>query len=92
MEGHRDQISRVDIPGPGDDLEGRVLARVDLAHPHMVGIGVAFHGLDAAHHDVGDLRPQIGGALHLGAGEGHGLGELAVGCVYLNELIEPLSR
>ena len=76
--GHGDQVPLMDVPGPGDDLDGLVLAGVDLADPHVVAVRVALHFVDAAHHHVFDLGPQVLGDLHLGAGDGHGLGEVPV--------------
>ena len=46
--------------------------------PHVVGIRVALHGEDGAHHDIGDLGSPVLGGLHLGAGEGHGLGKVFI--------------
>ena len=91
MQGHGDQVAGVDVPRPGDDLDGGFFAHVQPAYPHMVGVGVALHGLDAARHHVGDLRAQVGGALHLRAGQGHGLGEILIVYIYLNKFIEPFS-
>ena len=91
MQGHGNQIAFVDIPRPGDDLEGFLPAHVQLANPHVVAVRVALHGQDAAHHHTVNFRAQIGGALHLGAGQGHGLGELLVRGVYFDKLIEPFA-
>ena len=91
VQGHGDQIPLVDVPGPGDDLNGLILAHVQPADPHVVAVRVALHLLDAAHHHVFDLRPQVLGGLHLGAGEGHGLGELFIISVNRDELTEPFS-
>ena len=92
MQGHRDQISRMNVPGPGDDLDGLSLTHIQLADPHVVGIGVADHGDDPARHHVGDLLPQVVGELHLGAGQGHGLGKFFVIGVHRDELLEPFAR
>ena len=91
VQGHGDQLPLVDVPGPGDDLDGLALTHVQPADPHVVAVRVALHLLDAAHHHVLDLRPQVLGGLHLGAGEGHGLGELFIAGVNGDELIEPFS-
>ena len=91
MEGHRRQIAHVNVPRPGDDLKGPFPAHIQPAHPHMVAVLVALHGQHTAHHHIFDLRPQLGGALHLGAGQGHGLGKLPVGHIYLDKFIEPLT-
>ena len=68
--GDRDQIADVDVPRAGADL-GDLVAHVDLADPHMVGIGVADHFIDAADHDVFDLLAEVADLLDLGAGHGH---------------------
>jgi hypothetical protein len=68
----------VDVPGSGDDLDGLRLSHGDLTDPHVVAVGVTLHFLNAARHDVLDFLPQVLGALHLGAGDGHGLGEIPV--------------
>ena len=91
VQGHGHQVPRVDVPGAGDDLHRLGLAHVHLADPHVVGVGVALHGQHPAHHHVGDLRAQVVGELHLGAGEGHGLGKLSVAGVNADELAEPFS-
>ena len=75
---HGDEIAGMDVPCAGDDLDGLRFAHVDLADPHVVGVGMTLHRQDFADDNVLDLRAQVGGALHLGAGEGHGLGEVAV--------------
>ena len=91
VEGHRDQVAHMDVPRPGDDLDRLLFAHVQLAHPHVVGILVAFHGQDASHHHVRNFPAHVVGQLHLGAGEGHGLGEVPVAGVDLNKLVEPFS-
>ena len=90
VQGHGDQIAHVDVPGPGDNLH-LLRAHVRPADPHVVAVRVAFHGRDPARHHMGDLRTQILGALHLGPGEGHGLGEFSVVNINLNKLVEPFS-
>ena len=92
MQGHRDQVAGMDVPGAGDDLEGLGLPHIDLAYPHMVGIGVALHGPDLAHHHVGNFRAQVVGQLHLGARQGHGLGKVFVIGLNGDELVEPFAR
>ena len=92
MQSHGDHVPLVDVPGPGDDLDGLRLTHVQLADPHVVGIGVADHGDNLSHHDVGDLLPQVVGELHLGAGQGHGLGKVFVIGVHRDELLEPFAR
>ena len=94
MLGHGHQIAHMDIPGAGADLYG-LIAYVDLAHPHVVGVGVALHLRHAAHDHVGDLVSQLLEGLHLGAGNGHGLGEgLVVNVIDAdigNELVQPVT-
>ena len=91
VEGHRHQVPGVDVPGAGDDLHRRISPYIHLADPHVVGVGMADQGEHPAHHHVGDLFSQVVGQLYLGAGEGHGLGELLVIGVNGDELAEPLS-
>ena len=91
MEGHGHHVPLVDVPGPGDDLDGLLFAHVQLADPHMVAVGVALHLHDAARRHVLNLRPQVLRDLHLGAGEGHGLGEFFIIGVNGNKLAEPFS-
>ena len=57
----------------------------------MVGIGVTLQSHDLAHHNVGDLGAQIGGALHLGTGEGHSFGEILVVHIHGDELVQPFT-
>ena len=91
VQGHGHHVAGVDVPGAGDDLDGGALPHVQLADPHMVGIRVALHGEDGAHHHVGDLGPPVLGGLHLGPGEGHGLRELFIIGINVHELVQPLS-
>ena len=92
VQGHGHQVAHVDIPRPGADLDGLLFAHVQLADPHVVAVGVALHLLDAAHHHVLDLRAQVLGDLHLGAGEGHGLRKLFITGINGDELAEPFAR
>ncbi|SCJ28708.1 Uncharacterised protein [uncultured Blautia sp.] len=46
---------------------------------------MALHGEDGAHHDIGDLGSPVLGGLHLGAGEGHGLGKVFIVGVAFSE-------
>ena len=91
MEGHGHQVPLVDVPGPGDDLHRRFLGHIHLADPHVVGVGVALHGQHLAHHHVGDLSAQVVGELHLGAGQGHGLGKLFIIDSDMDELVQPFA-
>jgi hypothetical protein len=88
---HGHKVAHVDVPRAGDDLQGRGLAHVDKGDEHVVGIRVLFDGEDLAHHDVLYLGAQVLGGLLLGAGQGHGLGKVAVAGVHLNEFVEPFS-
>ena len=91
VQGGRHQVAHMDVPGPGADLYRLALADVDLADQHMVGIGVLLQGHNAAHLHVMDVLAQVLGDLHLGAGQGHGLGELSVGGINSDKLIQPFS-
>ena len=91
VQGHGDQIPLLHVLRPGDNLKGLSPPCIHLADPHMVAVLVALHGQHLAHHHVFDLIPHVVGQLHLGAGEGHGLGELPVAGVDLNKLVEPFS-
>ena len=91
VQGHGHHVPHVDVPGPGDDLDRLVPAHVQLADPHVVRVRVALHGRDPARCHVGDLCAQVLRPLHLGAGEGHGLGEILVIGVNGDELVEPFS-
>ena len=57
----------------------------------MVAVRVALHLPDAAHHHIFNLRAQVLGGFHFGAGEGHGLRKLFIIGVNGDELIEPFS-
>ena len=91
----RYQITHMDVPGSGDDLDRLGSAHIHLANPHMVGIGMALHRQDPAHHHVGDL---IGGtfpAAHHGAGHGHISGILFGGDIvnaHVSEVFQPAIR
>ena len=91
VQGNGDHVVGVNVPGAGDDLNRLFLTNVNLAHPHMVGVGVALHGQDLAHHHVGDLLPQVVGQLYLGAGEGHSLGKVFIIGVDGDKLAQPFS-
>ena len=91
VQGHRDDVPLLDVLGPGDDLDGLPLPRVHLADPHVVAVLMALHGEDLAHHHVLDLCAQVLRDLHLGTGEGHGLGKLSVIGVNGHKLAEPFS-
>ena len=58
VQGHGHHIAGVDVPGAGDNLDGRALAHIQLADPHVVGIRVALHGEDGAHHDIEISAPR----------------------------------
>ena len=78
MLGDRYQIACVYVPSSGADLNRLGLAYVDLNDPHVVAVGVALHGQDLAHHHVFELGGLILHRLHLGAGEGQGLGKFLI--------------
>ena len=73
--GHGHQVAHVDVPSAGADLDGLVLAHVHLGDPHVVAVGMVFHGQDFAHDDIFKLCGVIFKGLHLGTGEGHCLGK-----------------
>ena len=92
MLGNRHHVAYVDVPGAGDDLDGLVgIAHADLAHPHMVRVGVALHGQNLAHHYVGDLGAQVGGDLHLGAGQSHSFRKFFIIGLNSDKLVEPVT-
>ena len=88
---HGDEIARVDVPRAGADLERLFFARVDHGDEHMVGIGVLFDGENFSHHHIFDLRTQVLGGLHLGAGHGHRFGKGTLIRVHRDEVFEPFS-
>ncbi len=49
-EGHRHDGPRLEVPRPADDL-GHLAADVDLAHSHLVGVGMGRHFAHRADHD-----------------------------------------
>ena len=75
VQGHGNQIPHVHVPGAGTDLNRLTLAHVDPGHKHVVGVGVLLHGQDLAHLHIFHLATEILCHLHLGAGDGHGLGK-----------------
>ena len=90
--GHGHYVALVDVPGTGDDLDGLSLAHVQLADPHVVGIGVVLHLHDAAGHHIFQRVVQNFGDFHLGAGEGHGLRKIAVADrTHIDKLIQPFT-
>ena len=89
-----DQIPFMHVPCAGADLDGGVRAYVDLRYQHMVGVGVLFQLDDPPHFHVFHVLAQIPGDLHLGAGDGHGLGKGPVAHFaqrQIHKLIEPFS-
>ncbi|CDB43859.1 unknown [Firmicutes bacterium CAG:240] len=95
MQRGRNKIAGMDVPCAGNYLHRLCLTDVDQADPHMVGVGVLFHGEDLADENVIYFCSKILIGLDLRAGEGHSLGKLAV--VYIadgnavNKLSEPFS-
>ena len=92
VQGHRDQVAHMDVPGPGDDLDRLGLSNFDLADPHVVGVGVTFHGQDLSYHYIGDFPAQVVSQFHLRAGQGHGLGKIFIIGINGNKLAEPFAR
>ena len=76
--GHGHQVAYMDVPSAGADLDGFLFAHVHLGDPHVVAVGMVFHGQDFAHHHILELSGVIFKGLHLGTGEGHCLGKLFV--------------
>ena len=94
VEGHGDQIARVDVPGAGDNRHGGVGANVNGADVHVVGVGVAGNGEDAADLHIAKGGGEVLGHLHLGAGDSHRLGKGAVAVFtqgQVDEVVEPFS-
>ena len=95
MQRGRNKIAGMDVPCAGNYLHRFCLTDVDLADPHMVGVGVLFHGENLADENIAYLGAHILIGLDLRAGESHSLGKLAV--VYIadgnavNKLSEPFS-
>ena len=90
--GHGDPIPLVNIPGAGDNLNRLRLSDVDLTDPHVVAVGVALHFLNTAHDDVFDFRAQVLRDLHLGAGDGHGLGKIpVVHRAHVHKFLQPFT-
>ena len=86
------QIADVDVPRTGDDLHRLLPADVELADPHVVAVGVLFHGEDLARDHVFEALVQTLDGLDLGAGERHFVVELLVGdVVEVNKFVEPIS-
>ncbi len=79
MQGGGDQVPLMDVLGAGDNLNRLLPAHIHLADPHMIGVFVADHGENPAHHNVFNLRvhPRVG--LHLLTKDGKGLHEFLVG-------------
>ncbi len=92
VQGHGHQIAHVDVPRAGDDLHRLLPADVELADPHVVAVGVLFHGEDLARDHVFEALVQSLDGLDLGAGERHFIVELLVGdVVEVNKFVEPIS-
>ncbi len=89
--GHGHQVALPDVLCAGDDLYRGGPADVHLTDPHVVGIGVTDQGENLAHHYVFDLGALHLGDLHLGAGECHGLGKVAVGGRDGGEFVQPFT-
>ena len=88
---HGHEIALVHVLRAGDDLHRCILAGIDHAHPHVVGVFMPRHGQDFAYDDVFDLRVHPLGGLDLLTGDGHDLGVLAVGGRNINKFTKPFS-
>lgn len=88
---HRDNVTHVNVPCTGADLNGFFFAHVNHRDEHMVGIRVLFDGKDLSDNDVLYFRAQILDSLDLRAGDGHSLGKISVVFIDFNKLIEPFS-
>ena len=85
-------VAHMDVPRAGDDLHRLLPADVELADPHVVAVGVLFHGEDLARDHVFEALVQTLDGLDLGAGERHFVVELLVGdVVEVNKFVEPIS-
>ncbi len=84
-------VTDMNVPCARYYLHGLRLADVELTYPHMVGVGMLFHGEHLARDDVFYLRTEIFKGLDLGARERHSLGKFLVAYIYFNKLIEPFS-
>ena len=81
VHGHGDHVALLDILCAGDDLDGLVLADVDLADPHVVGVLVADDLGDLADDDVLDLSVHTLPGLDLLAEDGQGVDIFLIGNV-----------
>ena len=95
MQSRGDKIALMDVPGAGADLYWCILAHLQLADQHMVGIGVLLQLQDLADLDVFHARREILRDLNLGAGDRHRLSKgLVVNLIQaqVHELVKPFSR
>ena len=100
VERDGDEVADLLVLRAGDDLQVTLAADVDLAVPERVlaavsGVPEQVHRDYLADDDLAYALAHVVRALDLGAGHGHGLGEVTV-VLFLKaqvyELIEPLSR
>lgn len=100
VERDGDEVADLLVLRAGDDLQVTLAADVDFAVPERVlaavsGVPEQVHRDYLADDDLAYALAHVVRALDLGAGHGHGLGEVAV-VLFLKaqvyELIEPLSR
>jgi hypothetical protein len=77
------------------DLNGLILADVDLADPHMVRVGMTLHGDDLTNHNIGNFIGRAFPAAHHGTGHGHISSVLLGGNVmdaHIGEIFQPTIR
>ena len=99
VERHGDEVADLLVLSAGDDLQQPAAAHIDLAVPESVlaavpGVPEQVHLHYPADNNAAYALAHVVRALDLGAGHGHGLGELVVVLLFkahIDELAEPLS-
>ena len=99
VERHGDEVADLLVLSAGDDLQQSAAAHIDLAVPEGVlaavpGVPEQVHLHYPADDNAAYALAHVVRALDLGAGHGHGLGELVVVLLFkahIDELAEPLS-
>ena len=89
------QITHMNVPGTGNNLNGLILADVDLADPHMVRVGMTLHRDDLTNYNIGNLIGRAFPAAHHGTGHGHISSILLGGNVmdaHIGEIFQPTIR